>query len=133
MNALISEDDQVAFVKAFRNVMRILNKLQSFTEFSWRDLDMTNQEFEDYKSKYLDIYERTSEGDEGASIVEELDFELELIHKDEINVAYILQLLANLHQLQEAKQDAEDGMDEEEFEKAKKGILDLLGKETQLA
>jgi type I restriction enzyme R subunit len=139
VNTLISEDDQVVFVTAFRNLMRILNKLQSFTEFSWPtsttlstgDLDMSNQEFEDYKSKYLDIYERTSEGEEGASIIEELDFELELIHKDEINVAYILQLLANLQQLrnQAKKDDSESG---EEYEKAKKGILDLLGKETQL-
>jgi type I restriction enzyme R subunit len=95
---------------------------------------MSNQEFEDYKSKYLDIYERTSEGEEGASIVEELDFELELIHKDEINVAYILQLLANLQQLrdQAKKDDGESDEGDEAYEKAKKGILDLLGKETQL-
>lgn len=131
VNALISEDEQVAFVKAFRNLMRILNKLQSFTEFSWHDLELSNQEFEDYKSKYLDIYERTSAGEEGVSIIEELDFELELIHKDEINVAYILQLLANLHQLKEQSKKTDDES-EEEYEKAKKSILDLLGKETQL-
>ncbi|HFD32311.1 MAG TPA: HsdR family type I site-specific deoxyribonuclease [Gammaproteobacteria bacterium] len=138
VNALISEDNQVAFVKAFRNLMRILNKLQSFTEFSWRtstelstsDLDMSNQEFEDYKSKYLDIYERSRKENEGVSIIEEVDFELELIHKDEINVAYILQLLANLQKLHEQIQEgAEEGKD---YENAKKNILDLLGKETQL-
>jgi len=33
-------------------------------------------------------------GDEKVSILEDVDFELELIHKDEINVAYILRLLA---------------------------------------
>ena len=134
VNALISEDDQVLFVKAFRHVMRILNKLQSFTEFSWRDLEMTKQEFEDYKSKYLDIYEHSRKEDEGVSIVEEVDFELELIHKDEINVAYILQLLANLKKLQQQTQ-VKEGVEtesDEAYEKAKKGILDLLGKETQL-
>ncbi|MCK5727118.1 MAG: type I restriction endonuclease subunit R [Thiotrichaceae bacterium] len=129
VNELISEDDQLEFVKAFRRLMRILNKLQSFTEFSWRDLDISNQEFEDYKSKYLDIYERSRKEDEGVSIIEEVDFELELIHKDEINVAYILQLLANLQNLHE--QDKE-GADNEDYEKAKNNILDLLGKETQL-
>ena len=134
VNALISEDDQVLFVKAFRHVMRILNKLQSFTEFSWRDLEMTKQEFEDYKSKYLDIYEHSRKEDEGVSIVEEVDFELELIHKDEINVTYILQLLANLQKLHEQNQTKEgvDTESDEAYEKAKKGILDLLGKETQL-
>jgi len=90
--------------------MRILNKLQSFTEFSWHDLDMSKQEFEDYKSKYLDIYEHSRKEDEGVSIVEEVDFELELIHKDEINVAYILQLLANLKKLHE-QAEAKDGVD----------------------
>ena len=34
------------------------------------------------------------EGTEKVSILEDVDFELELIHKDEINVAYILKLLA---------------------------------------
>ena len=134
VNALISEDDQVLFVKAFRHVMRILNKLQSFTEFSWRDLELTKQEFEDYKSKYLDIYEHSRKEDEGVSIVEEVDFELELIHKDEINVTYILQLLTNLQKLHEQSQ-AKEGVDtesDEAYEKTKKGILDLLGKETQL-
>ncbi len=131
VNALISEDEQFLFVKAFRALMRLLNKLQSFTEFSWRDLDMSHQEFEDYKSKYLDVKDKADKEDEGASILNEVDFELELIHKDEINVAYILQLLANLQRMRdEAGDDTEQS--EEAFEKAKKGILDLLGKETQL-
>ena len=112
--------------------MRILNKLQSFTEFSWRDLELTKQEFEDYKSKYLDIYEHSRKEDEGVSIVEEVDFELELIHKDEINVTYILQLLANLQKLHEQTQAGVETESDEAYEKAKKGILDLLGKETQL-
>jgi type I restriction enzyme R subunit len=139
VNALISEEDQLAFVKAFRKLMRIMNKLTSFTEFSWAtsttlstsDLDMSCQEFEDYKSKYLDIYERSRKKDEGVSIIEEVDFELELIHKDEINVAYILQLLANLQKLR-GQEGANTGQSDEAYETAKKNILDLLGNETQL-
>jgi type I restriction enzyme R subunit len=59
---------------------------------------MSEQMFEDYKSKYLDMYEKIksekNQGSEKVSILEDVDFELELIHKDEINVAYILKLLA---------------------------------------
>ena len=59
---------------------------------------MSEQMFEDYKSKYLDMYEKIknerTQGSEKVSILEDVDFELELIHKDEINVAYILKLLA---------------------------------------
>ena len=77
--------------------MRTKNILDGFSDFKWSDLDMTEQEFEDFKSKYLDIRDSISAGDgqgEKISILEDLDFELELIHKDEINVAYILKLLA---------------------------------------
>ena len=124
---LIDEDSQAMFVKAFRALMRTLNVLKSFTEFVWADLAMTEQEFEDYKSKYLDIYERSRSSEEdGASIVEELDFELELIHRDEVNVAYILSLLAAL-----LKQKG-DAAQQEDYEKSKKSVLDLLGKESQL-
>lgn len=127
VDALIDEASQAAFVKAFRALMRTLNVLKSFTEFVWSDLDLGEQEFEDYKSKYLDIYDRTrSQEETGASIVEELDFELELIHRDEINVAYILKLLADLLK---QKNDAEQAG---EYEKSKQNILNLLGKESQL-
>lgn len=126
VNLLISEDDQVAFVRAFRHLMRTLNVMKSFTEFSWRNLTLTAQEFEDYKSKYLDIYDRAHGDEDGASIIEEVDFELALIHRDDINVAYILKLLADL------QQKYQDDAESDSYEKAKKGILDLLGNETQL-
>ena len=126
VNKLISEEDQVKFVKNFRELIRSLNVLKSFTEFDFNNLNLDEQSFEDYKSKYLDIYERTKTPKEKPSLVEEIDFELELIRRDEINVAYILALLANL------RQDTKDDKNQEEYEKRKAEILDLLGKETQL-
>jgi type I restriction enzyme R subunit len=94
---MISEHDKLLFVQAFRNLMRVNNILTSFADFDPLDINMNAQDFEDYKSKYLDIYD-TSKGSsiEKVSILDDVDFELELIHKDEINVAYILQLLAKL-------------------------------------
>ena len=107
-------------------MMRTLNVLKSFTEFNWEQLDVDEQEFEDYKSKYLDIYDRIrNDPGEGASIIDDVDFELELIHRDEINVAYILNLLARLHRARQ-----EESADQ--YEEAKKSILNLLGQETQL-
>ncbi len=127
VNLLISEDDQLMFVQAFRQLMRDLNVLKSFAEFDWQDLDLNKQEFEDYKSKYLDVYERShSNEEEGVSIVEDVDFELELIHRDEINVAYILGLLAAL------QREKQNGDDSEDYEKTKQSILALLNNETQL-
>ena len=126
VNKLISEEDQVKFVKNFRDLIRSLNVLKSFTEFDFNNLNLDEQSFEDYKSKYLDIYERTKTPKEKVSLIEEIDFELELIRRDEINVAYILDLLAKL------RQDGQSDNQQEEYQKRKAEILDILGKETQL-
>jgi type I restriction enzyme R subunit len=95
VDLLSDEEAKAEFVVAFRALMRTKNILDGFSDFKWSDLDMTEQEFEEFKSKYLDIKDSIAgKGDsEKVSILEDLDFELELIHKDEINVAYILRLL----------------------------------------
>lgn len=106
VNDLQTEEDEFAFVKAFRELMRIKNVLTSFTDFSFDDLDMDAQEFEDYKSKYLDLYDKVHRHTEKekVSILDDLDFELELIHRDEINVVYIVNLLKGLKDLPEPEQ-----------------------------
>ena len=94
-----TEQEKFEFVQSFRELMRVLNILKSFADFSFDDLGMTEFEFDSYKSKYLDIWNETKPkiGGEGKeSILNDVDFELELIHRDEINVSYILSLLANL-------------------------------------
>ena len=55
---LESEDDESVFVEAFRKLMRNLNVLQSNNYFDWKDLPIDAHEFENYKEKYLDIYEK---------------------------------------------------------------------------
>lgn len=127
VNKLLTEDDEVDFVKAFRNLIRLLNVSKSFTEFDFSDLNIDEQTFEDYKSKYLDIYDKTrTQNDEEDSAIEEVDFELELIRRDDINVAYILMLLSDL------QREVNDDITQADYQKKKADILDLLGKETQL-
>ena len=95
---LQTEDDELEFIKAFRELIRIKNILTAFADFNWNDLAIEEQKFEDYKSKYLDLYDKVKSNHqkEKVSILEDVDFELELIHRDEINVAYIIQLLIKL-------------------------------------
>jgi type I restriction enzyme R subunit len=128
VNDLYSEDDQLKFVQAFRGLIRELNVLSSFTEFSFKDLDLPEQQFEDFKSKYLDIHDhfKNGGGDEGTSIINDVDFELELIQRDEINVAYILKLLAKLKETETKKGKGKA------YEKQKKQVLDTLSQEVQL-
>lgn len=129
VDKLVSEDDILAFVRAFRELIRIRNVLTSFTEFSNDDLSLDAQRFEDFKSKYLDIHDRMKseqDDDQKASILNEVDFELELIRRDNINVAYILALLASIV---EERREAEDALD---TARKTKTILDLLGSEPRL-
>ncbi|MAU17158.1 MAG: deoxyribonuclease HsdR [Muricauda sp.] len=123
VNDLASEAEELEFVKAFRELMRVKNVLGTFTEFSFEDLGMDEQTFENYKSKYLDLYDtiRSETQKEKVSILNDIDFELELIRRDEINVTYILTLLAKLH-------DSEP----KEKEDQRKAISDILASETQL-
>lgn len=97
VDRLPDEDAKAAFVKAFRAVMRARIVLSSFSEFDPEKLSLPEQEFEDFKSKYLDIAESFGQGDdEVPPSFDGLDFELELIRRDEINVAYILALLMKI-------------------------------------
>lgn len=123
VNDLSSEEDELEFIKAFRELMRLKNVLTTFTEFSFDQLSMSAQQFEDYKSKYLDLYEKAKGHNqkEKVSILNDVDFELELIHRDEINVTYILKLLAKLKDANPRDQD-----------KQKKALLEIMAGDAQL-
>jgi type I restriction enzyme, R subunit len=123
VDQLQDENAEAEFIKMFRELLRIKNVLTSFAEFKDEDLTINEQSFEDYKSKYLDIYDKVKKQDEGdvVSILDEVDFELDLIHRDEINVAYILNLLVSLNKL-----------NPEEAKKRQKEIIDLIAGEVQL-
>ncbi len=123
VNDLESEEDELKFIKAFRDLMRIKNVLTAFSDFKWEDLKMEEQQFENFKGKYLDLYDKVKSNHqkEKVSILEDVDFELELIHRDEINVAYILQLLIKLKS--ESQKDTT---------KAEKEIFNLLSSEATL-
>lgn len=123
VNELETEEDEAKFIQAFREIIRIKNVLNCFTEFTFDDLAMNEQLFEDYKSKYLDLYDkvRTNNQKEKVSILDDIDFELELIHRDEINVSYIIALLRNMQAAKPVDQ-----------EKQRKAILGILDSEMQL-
>jgi type I restriction enzyme R subunit len=124
VNDLESEAEEAAFVQAFRKLMRNLNVLRSFTDFDWEDLPLDEQEFEDYKGKYLDLYEKVKREaqKEKISILDDIDFELELIHRDRINRAYIIKLLKGFKEEKEISKS----------EAKRKAILDLLGGDVTL-
>ncbi len=108
---LQSENDKKNFVFAFRDIIRKHAEIQIYEDYSEdaEDLGMTEQQFNDYKSKYLDITVGFIDPPAAPSTVaedpvpygnnqglEDIDFCLELLHSDIINVAYILALINDL-------------------------------------
>ena len=98
IDLLQSEDDQKAFVILFRELSRYMLTLKTFVEFNidHSGLDMTDQEFQDYKSKYLMLYRKVNGDKEVVSVLNDVDFCIEIIESDKINVAYIMNLIRNI-------------------------------------
>lgn len=143
---LQSENDKKRFILAFRDIIKKHAEIQIYDEFEEDapDLGMTEQQFMDFRSKYLDIYETfaakgteqptgyqmpedepTMVGEPGldeddATGLGDVDFCLELLHSDIINVAYILELIADL--------DPYSG----DYEERRKSIIDTMIKDAEL-
>ena len=111
IDSLQSENDKKDFVLAFRDIIRKHAEIRIYEDYSEDadDLGMTEQQFNDYKSKYLDITVGLIEPPATPSVaaddpvpygnsqkLEDIDFCLELLHSDIINVAYILGLIEKL-------------------------------------
>ena len=143
---LQSENDKKQFILAFRDIIKKHAEIQVYDEFEEDDPDlgMTEQEFMDFRSKYLDIYDsfavqnkeqpttyQVSEDNPGmvgepdpqqeaATGMGDIDFCLELLHSDIINVAYILELIADLNPYSE------------DYEEKRKHIIDTMIKDAEL-
>ena len=143
---LQSENDKKQFILAFRDIIKKHAEIQVYDEFEEDDPDlgMTEQEFMDFRSKYLDIYDsfavqnkeqpttyQVSEDNPGmvgepdpqqeaATGMGDIDFCLELLHSDIINVAYILELIADLNPYSE------------DYSERRKHIIDTMIKDAEL-
>ncbi|HEN9524404.1 TPA: type I restriction endonuclease subunit R [Acinetobacter baumannii] len=92
---LVTEDQQLEFIKAFREVMRYNAQLQTFIEYDQDDTKLDKQHFANFASKYADLcraIRKTTKKDK-VSVLDDVDFQLDLLHSDRINVGYIINLL----------------------------------------
>lgn len=110
---LEDEKDKAEFVQLFRYLLKVYVQLKSFVEFSWltSEIHMTEQDFSDFMSKYLEFSRRGNR--EKESILNDIDFSLELIRTDRINVGYILELIRQIDLTDKTKQ-AKDILEIEE-------------------
>ncbi|HUH25047.1 MAG TPA: hypothetical protein VLY87_00330, partial [Flavobacterium sp.] len=124
VDGLYSEEDKLEFILAFRALMRLHKKMSHYTEFTWDDLQMDINLFNGYSGKYQDLKHSINlkTDVQKTSILNDIDFELELIRRDTINVTYIIQLLVKFKSKHGAK-------DRESIEKE---IANLLNTEVSL-
>lgn len=99
IDVMQDENQQKRFVEIFRELTKYLQSLRTFIEFSLdKDkLDMTEQEYEDYKSKYRMLYAQMRQKRDVVSVLADVDFCIELMESDRINAAYIMNLIRNIH------------------------------------
>ena len=132
MDYLQSENDKKLFILAFRDIIKKHAEIQVYDEFEEDapDLGMSEQQFMDFRSKYLDIHDsiptvpQPKPGPvapvEPEPSISDIDFCLELLHSDIINVAYILELIADLNPYSE------------DYSEKRKHIIDTMIKDAEL-
>ncbi len=121
---LVTEDQQLEFLKAFREVMRYNAQLQTFIEYDQDDTKLDKQHFANFASKYADLCRaiRKTTKKEKVSVLDDVDFQLDLLHSDRINVGYILTLL----------QMAVNAETDEQRKKYEAQVHDLIGSDISL-
>ncbi len=98
---LESEKQRAQFIEGFNKLIKTKNKLDTFTDFTFDDLNIEEQEYADFTGAYLNIIETLVSDDDigegGTTILDDVEFELDLLRTDKINVDYILELLENIN------------------------------------
>lgn len=137
VDALKSEYDKKKFLLAFREIIKKRAEIQIYEDFDNDDpgLVLSEQDYNDYRSKYLDmtvgfikpedenddmLHDGQQEIQYGDQSIEDIDFCLELLHSDVVNVAYILSLISDLNP------------SDEDYEKKRQDILDTMIKDATM-
>lgn len=96
---IVGEDAQKEFIKLFGRILRVRNILRCFDEFE-NNNSMAVRDFQDYQSIYIDLYQDYEKKDDAEKerINDDIIFEIELIKQVEVNIDYILILVAKYHE-----------------------------------
>ena len=101
MDDVQNDEEKKAFVEAYRLLSKLVLRMKAFDEFEFTSssVGMEEQDFEDYKSKYFAIYDqiKVPKNDKNkVSILNDIDFEIEILRNDTINVSYIMDLVRQI-------------------------------------
>ena len=95
---IIGEQEQKNFIQLYGKILRLKNILSTFDQFAGSEI-LAERHFQDYQSMYIDLYQKFRPKDDGdkENINDDIEFEMELIRQVEINIDYILILVARYH------------------------------------
>ncbi|MGO1245587.1 MAG: type I restriction endonuclease subunit R [Sphingobacterium sp.] len=95
---IFSEELKKEFIKLYGSILKVRNILTSFDEFEGNEI-LSEREFQDYHSKYIELYHEFRKGQQGDSedVNDDIVFEMELIKQVEVNIDYILTLIRKYH------------------------------------
>ena len=95
---IVGEQSEKDFIRLYGKILRLKNILSTFDQFKGNEL-LPERVFQDYQSRYIDLYQEyrpKTDGDK-ENINDDIEFEIELIRQVEINIDYILMLVAQYH------------------------------------
>ncbi len=97
--AIIGEQAQKDFIRLFGAILRLRNILISFDDFEGNEI-LSERDLQDYQSVYIDLYQDFTKGKDAdkENINDDIVFEMELIKQIEVNIDYILMLVAKYHE-----------------------------------
>lgn len=97
--AITGEEAQKRFIRLYGAILRLRNILSAFDDFAGQEI-LTDRDFQDYQSVYIDLYQDFKKGAEGdrERINDDIEFEIELIRQIEVDIDYILMLVAKYHE-----------------------------------
>jgi type I restriction enzyme R subunit len=97
--AILGETAKKAFIALFGAILRIRNILTAFDDFAGNEI-LSERDFQDYQSLYIDLYQEFRPRDDAdkENINDDIVFEIELIKQIEVNIDYILMLVAKYHE-----------------------------------
>lgn len=96
---IVGEKAEKDFIALIGNILRLRNILSSFDKFAGNEI-LSERDFQDYTGMYVDLYQKYKQKDDGEkeSIKDDIVFEMELVKQVEVNIDYILMLVAKYHQ-----------------------------------
>ncbi len=94
---IVGEQNKKDFIMLFGNILRLRNILFAFDCFAGNEI-LSPIDFQDYTGTYHDVYnEIKSKPGSKDSIMDDVVFEMELVKQVEVNIDYILMLVAKYH------------------------------------